>query len=889
MIQYLTEPFKDEESLAVLNPYVREWFQSNFKEITPPQKFSFKLINDKSNVLITAPTGSGKTLSAFLTIISKLFEYSLSGKLENKIYCIYVSPLRALNNDVKRNLAKPLDEIFELIRKKMGVEIIKGGIKQVTIGVRTGDTTQKERQTMLKHPPHILVTTPESLAILINSPKFIENLKDVEYFIIDEIHELANNKRGVHLSLSIERLAAMTNKPFARIGLGATLYPLDEAAKFLVGYNGSEPNDCKIVDASWSKKIDVKVVSPVKDIIYADDKEIEDAMYKEIDKVIKESKTSLIFTNTRSGTERVVFNLKKRFGYGEEIAAHHSSLSRESRLEVEELLKKGSLKCAVSSTSLELGVDIGSIETVIQLGSPKSVTRAIQRIGRAGHSFKETAKGESIVVNRDDLIECAVMFDSALKKKLDSFTVPHNALDVLAQHIVGMSLNKKWNVDEAFLLIKQAYAYHDLQKSDFISLLDYLAGNYVGLESRRVYGKIWYDKNENMFGRRGKYINVIYMLNLGTIPDEVAINVFNGSKWVGNIEEEFMMKLKPGDIFTLGGKLYKFEYAKGMRCYVIDSDSNAPTIPPWFSEQLPLSYELANNINEFRLEMKNAIEKYVKEKKIKKLNTRNIKNIPKEIDELISKLPINENSKSSIFQYFLEQYLFAKEIPNKNLLLVEITRDIEEEKYYTVFHSLFGRRVNDALSRAIAIKIGELTNSDISISVSDNGFVIMFNENPILNQKLLDQIMDELSSYSIIPLLKRNIRNTELMRRKFRHVAARSFMVLRNYRGYKMSVNRQQVSSQILLKAVEEIDPNFPILRETYREIMNDMMDLPRAEEVLKKIKTGEIKCKVIKTPSPSPFSHTLMTFGQADVIMMKERHKYLQELHKLVMRRIKK
>jgi len=889
MIEYLTEPFKDEESLSVLNPYVREWFQSNFKEITPPQKFSFKLINEKNNVLITAPTGSGKTISAFLTVISRLFDYSLSGKLENKVYCIYVSPLRALNNDVKRNLEKPLEEIFEIIRKKMGVEIIKEGIKQVTIGVRTGDTTQKERQAMLKHPPHILVTTPESLAILINSPKFVENLKDVEYFIIDEIHELANNKRGVHLSLSIERLSAMANKPFSRIGLGATLYPLEEAAKFLVGYNGSEPNDCKIVDASWSKKIDVKVVSPVKDMIYAKDDEIEDAMYKEIDRVIKKSKTSLIFTNTRSGTERVIFNLKKRFGYGEEIAAHHSSLSRESRLEVEELLKKGSLKCAVSSTSLELGVDIGSIETVIQLGSPKSVTRAIQRIGRAGHSFKEVAKGESIVVNRDDLIECAVMFDSALKKKLDSFVVPHNALDVLAQHIVGMSLNKKWNVDEAYMLIKRAYAYHDLQKSDFLALLDYLAGNYVGLESRRVYGKIWYDEKENMFGRRGKYINVIYMLNLGTIPDEVAINVFNGNKWVGNIEEEFMMKLKPGDIFTLGGKLYKFEYSKGMRCYVSPSDSNAPTIPPWFSEQLPLSYELANNISEFRLEMKNRIEKYVKEKKVKAFSAKNIKSIPKEIDELISKLPVDENSKSSIFQYFLEQYLFAKEIPNKNLLLVEVTRDISKDKYYVVFHSLFGRRVNDAISRVVAIKIGELTNNDISISISDNGFVIIFDEKPDFDQKLLDQIMDELTSSSIAPLLKRNIKNTELMRRKFRHVAARSFMVLKNYRGYKMSVNRQQVSSQILLKAVEEMDPNFPILRETYREIMNDMMDLPKAEEVLTKIRKGEIKYKLIKTPSPSPFSHTLMTFGQADVIMMKERHKYLQELHKLVMRRIKK
>ncbi|MCL5434088.1 MAG: ATP-dependent helicase [Candidatus Marsarchaeota archaeon] len=889
MIEYLDMPFRDEESYAVLNLYVKEWFKKNFKEITPPQKFGFKLIYNKKNILITAPTGSGKTLSAFLSIISKLFDYSLEGKLENKVYCIYVSPLRALNNDVKRNLTKPLEEIFEMVRKAKGVNIIKENIKNITIGVRTGDTTQKERRNMLVHPPHILVTTPESLAILINSQKFVENLKGVEYLIIDEIHELANNKRGVHLSLSIERLSAMVNIPFTRIGLGATLYPLDEAAKFLVGYNGNEPNDCIVVDASWSKKIDAKVISPIRDMIYAEDEEVEDAMYNEINKIIKQNKTSLIFTNTRSGTERVIFNLKKRFGYGEEIAAHHGSLSRESRFEVEELLKKGTLKCAVSSTSLELGVDIGSIETVIQLGSPKSVTRAIQRIGRAGHSFKETAKGKTIVLNRDDLVECAIMFDSALKKRLDSFTVPQNALDVLAQHIIGMSLTKKWGVDEAYLLIKRSYAYHNLPKGDFLSLLDYLAGKYVGLESRRVYGKIWYDEQENTFVKRGKYTKVIYMLNLGTIPEEVAVNVFKGNKWIGNIEEEFMMKLKPKDIFTLGGRLYKFEYAKGMKCYVSDSNSNSPTIPPWFSEQLPLSYELANDIGAFRLEMLKAIEDFGLKKKIGDISKIKEENIPKNIKEILMKLPIDKNSEINIFQYFLEQYLFAKDIPNKNLLLIELTQSPSKDKYYLIFHSLFGRRVNDALSRAVAIKIGEILQEDVSINISDNGFVVTFEEEPNINQKIIDQIMEELSSSSIISLLKRNIKNTELMRRKFRHVAVRSFMILRNYKGYKMSVNKQQVSSHILLKAIEEMDTNFPILKETYREIMNDLMNLPKAEEVLSKIRKKEIRCKLIRTPIPSPFSHSLLTFGQNDVIMIKDRHKYLQELHKLVMKRIKK
>ena len=563
MITYAEKPFDDKDSLGVLNRYVKEWFSSKFDELTPPQKYAFKLISEKKNVLITAPTGSGKTMSGFLSIISRLFDYSLEGKLEDKVYCLYISPLRALNNDIHNNLSKPLEEIYEMIKKEKGVDIVKGNIQQVRIGVRTGDTTQEERRKMLAKPPNILVTTPESLAILINSERFVEHLKSVEYIIIDEIHELANNKRGVHLSLSVARLENIIGHDVAKVGLGATLHPLEEAAKYLVGWKGKEAKDCIIVDASWSKKLNVRTICPVKDMIYSEDEEIDTNLYKRLNDIITKSKSTLIFTNTRSGTERVVFNLKKRFGYGEDIAAHHSSLSRESRLEVEELLKKGGLKCVVSSTSLELGVDIGAIENVVQLGSPKSVTRAVQRIGRAGHSYKATANGEIIVLNRDDLIECSVMLDAALKRHLDAFVVPQNALDVLAQHIIGMSLTKKWNIDEAYDVIRGAYAYHDLPKDDYLSLINYLAGNYVGLESRRVYGKIWYDEKEQVFGRRGKLAKVIYMLNLGTIPDEVAVNVFNtNKKWIGNIEEEFLTKLKEGRYLHIGGKALQIRIRK---------------------------------------------------------------------------------------------------------------------------------------------------------------------------------------------------------------------------------------------------------------------------------------------------------------------------------------
>lgn len=886
MITYAKKPFDDKKSLGVLNPHVRSWFEENFKELTPPQRFAFKLISEKRNILITAPTGSGKTMSGFLSIISKLFDYSMAGTLEDKVYCIYVSPLRALNNDVYKNLSKPLNEIYARVTAAEGVNVIKNNIRNVTIGVRTGDTTQQERRKQLQKPPNILVTTPETLAILINSERFVENLKGAEYLIIDELHELANNKRGVHLALSAARLENIIGHELVKVGLGATLHPIEEAARYLVGYDAlGNLRDCIIVDASWSKRLEVKSISPVNDMIYTDGDKVEEMMYSEINRQIKASKSTIIFTNTRSGTERVVFNLKKRFKYADDIAAHHGSLSRESRLEVEEMLKKGSLKCVVSSTSLELGVDVGAVDNVLQLGSPKSVTRAVQRIGRAGHSFKSVAKGEIIVLNRDDLVECSVMLDAALRHHLDSFSVPKNALDVLAQHIIGMSLTRKWNLKEAYDLLRTTYPYHDLKMEDFVSLIHYLAGNYVGLESRRVYGKIWYDENEDAFGKRGRMAKVIYMLNLGTIPDSVAVNVYGPKKkWIGSIEEEFLSKLKPGDIFTLGGKLYRFEYSKAMKCYVTEATTSAPTIPPWFSEQLPLSYELATEIGKFRASFTKVLRTHALKKRA---FPKRVPRMPAEAHAFLSKFPIDTNSSKALYGYFMEQLLFAKEVPNNKMLLVENTLDPSSESRCIVFHSLFGRRVNDALSRAFAISLAELFDTDIGIMVNDNGFVLTPENNAKITTRSMRDMLGDIQTSGFASILRKNVRRTELMRRRFRQVAARSFMVLRNYKGWKISVGRQQVNSQLLLNAAEEIDPDFPVIKETYREILNEVMDLPRAEAIVSSLIEGKMRFKVINTPLPSPFTHSMLTFGHADAILLRERHKYLQKLHKLVMRKI--
>jgi len=892
MIHYvdIKKPKEDEKVLALLRPYVREWFKRNFKELIIHQKFAVELIHKGKNTLITAPTGSGKTLSSFLSILDHLFRLAEEGKLEDAVYCIYISPLKALDNDIHRNLLVPLKEIRE-IAKEMGIDL-----QEVRIGVRTGDTSANEKQRQLKKPPHILVTTPETIAIVLSTRKFKEKFRNVKWVVVDEIHELANSKRGVHLSLSLERLQNFVEKPFVRIGLGATLEPLDEVAKFLVGYDGEKERDCTIVDARFVKPMDIKVLSPVKDIVYTPAEEITNAMYKLLNSMIAKHKTTLVFTNTRSGTERVVHHLKQMFPsvYSEEdIGAHHSSVSREIRLELEEKLKKGLLKAIISSTSLELGIDIGYIDLVVQLGSPKSIARGLQRIGRAGHKLTETSVGRIICMDRDDLVETAVMFKKAYEYFLDKIQIPRNCLDVLAQHLMGMSLEKKWNIKEAFNLIRNSYCYRDLKWQDFLSVLEYLSGAYHSLEDKKVYGKIWVDFKDMMFGRRGKYARVIYSLNIGTIPDEVKIEVKSlDGHYIGSIEEEFLQRLVPGDIFVLAGKTYQFVRARQANAFVVPVKEKRPTVPSWFSEQLPLSFELAIEVGKFREKM----FKLIKEKSRKEI-----------AQWLLKNYPVNGWAAKAITDYFYYQAKFLEKMKSKNfpsheVVLVENYID-ERQNQNIIFHSLYGRRVNDALSRAFAYALTKKLGKSIAVTISDNGFMLTIPAETLESGWLFIKKIKEIKPSRINPkeilklvkakdleeILKKALRQTELVKRKFRHSAVRALMILRNYKGYEIRVAKQQLNADRLIKACEKIE-NFPVLKETFREVLEDYMDIKHAKEILENIEKKKIKVEFLPESNlPSPFSHSLIVLGESDVVLMEDRKKLLLELHKKVLEGLKR
>ena len=856
-IIHQAKPSNKSEIKKILHPLVSEWFFSKFKDFSLTQEYGVLNIWQRKNILISAPTGGTKTLTAFLAILNYLVIKAEKNELKDKIYAVYTSPLKALSNDIAKNLIEPLAEIQALAKSKD----IK--LQDIRVALRTGDTTTAERAKMAKKSPHIFITTPESLAIILTSKNFVEKLRETEFCIVDEIHAL-DNKRGAYLSLTLERLNEVSKNFPVKIGLSATIAPLEEVAKYLVGI--AKDRVVHIAEVPLDKKVDVQVLSPAKNLL--EDIGLHHKMYELMSNLISEHKTTLVFTNTRSATERVVNYLKEKFPteYGDDnIAAHHSSLSKVHRYDIEERLRAGKLKVVVCSTSLELGIDIGFIDLVIMLGSPKSSARALQRLGRAGHKLHDTAKGRFIISDRDDLVECCIIQKEMIERKINKIYFPRNCLDVLSQQIYGMAIYKIWDINELLSTIRKSYSFAELTKSDFMDVIAYLSGGYA-LEDSRVYGKIWYDKETKQIGKRGKLARVMYMTNIGTIPEEsfITVKISGSEEQVGFIDEGFMERMKRGDVFVLGGKKYIYGYTRGMNLYVKFTVERSPTIPSWFSEMLPLSFDSAMEINKFRKLMAN------------KLDSRQPKN---KIMEFIREyLYVPEDTSEAIYNYFLEQHSFL-EIPNEDKIIIEKFTD--NGKKFLIFHTLYGRRVNDALSRAIGYLIGACGGRDVQLGISDNGFYLC-GENMMLKRTL-----EELDDKNIEKFLKEAIEKTDVLARRFRHCATRSLMILRSYKGLRKTVGKQHMKSHFLLAAVKKITGEFPILREARREVLEDLMDIENAKLVLSWIAKKKVKVEVQETELPSPFALNLILQGHADLIKIEDKQAFLKKMHELHVKKI--
>jgi len=857
MITEKREPDSEAAVRHVLSSLVDQWFFAKYPSLSLAQRMGVLEIHSRRNVLLSAPTGSTKTLTAFLSIINELVQLKDADLLEDRIYALYVSPLKALNADIAYNLNEPLAEL-EAIAGPLGIRV----------AVRTGDTTLSERAKMARNPPHILITTPESLDIILTTQKFSDALIGVQWVIVDEIHSLAENKRGVDLSLALERLE--DHSPgFSRVGLSATVAPLHEVARYLVGYHddGSE-RDALIIDVHENKQLDLTVLSPVEDLIRTPMSTVHDRTISLIHELIQAHTTTLIFTNTRAATERVVNALKERYpSYESEqrIGAHHSSLSRESRHAIEDALRKGELKAVVSSTSLELGIDIGSVDLVILLSSPKSVARALQRVGRSGHRLAQTSKGRLIATSRSDLLECATIVRSAREGRIDRIHIPRNCLDVLAQHIFAVSIVKTWDETELYRLIRRSYAFRHLSIPDYNDVLTYLEGAYPGLESRMVYPKIW--REGGMIGRRGRLARVLSMTNVGTIPDEsfVTVKQLGSDVPLGRIDEGFLERLKKGDVFVLGGNKYVFSHAKGMVAFVSGSVQRSPTIPSWFSEMLPLSFDLARSMGFLCRE----VERHYTAK------------TPAEdiIGFIEHYLHIDRSAAAAIHTYLYEQHRFSM-LPHDERILVE---RYEEDGYrHLLFVSLYGRRVNDVLSRAFAFIAAKTQGRDVQIGITDHGFVLT-----TIKPIALENTIRYLRAEKLRVLMEHAIAKSEVLSRRFRHCAARSLMILRSYKGERKSAGKQQVSSMRLLKTVREMSEDFPILREARREVLEDMMDIESATQIVEGIMSGRIRLFETNIAIPSPFAFDIALQGRSDLIKIEDRQAFLERMHNEVLAKI--
>jgi len=853
MITKVSEKRSTEDVLSLMDPMVSRWFRSKFSAVTEAQSMAVPLIHERRSVLVSSPTGSGKTLTAFLSIINELLLLAREGRLEDRIYAVYISPLKALANDINENLLRPLEEISTLYERE---GLPRPGIR---VAVRTGDTLPSERQRQARTPPHIFITTPESLNLVLSTPVFRKKFESVNYVIVDEVHDICDSKRGVALSVALERLQGFCPTELTRIGLSATVAPVEQVAEFLGGIRGGRPRSVSVVEVLGQRDLDLRVLCPAEDMTALSFEVVNSKMYDMLSEMVNRHRTTLVFTNTRSGTESVVYKLKER-GV-DRIGAHHGSLSRETRLEVEESLRDGQLKAAVSSTSLELGIDIGSIDLVVQIGSPKSVAKGLQRIGRAGHQYGGTSRGRILVFEPDDLVECAVLCRAAHEKLVDRVTMPANSLDVLSQALVGMSIERKWTVDEAFALLRGSYCYKGLALEQLESVLRFLGGKD---EFEGVYSKLWYDEHEKTFGRK-RGGRMIFYLNQGTIPEEADYKVYSErGSLVGSLSEKFVERLSQGDIFVLGGRTYEFVKTKATKAFVKSASGRKPTVPSWTGEMLPRSFDLSVLIGEFRGEME------------RRLAASTVEQVS---SWLMEEYDVDEGSATTIVNYFREQEAVAR-VPTDSRLLIEGYADATGKKN-AVFHFPFGRRVNDALSRAFALVLTERLNCNVTISVTDDNFMLTA---PKLFR--LEDLGEMVRSKDLPDILRRAVRDSELFAQRFRHVATRSFMVLRNYKGKELSVARQQLRSQRLLDALHELE-DFPVMDETYAEILTEVMDLEHATDVLESIEQGRRKVEYLPFSSvPSPFAHNVVLVGVSDIVLLEDKSMLLRELHRRVLAR---
>lgn len=867
--------------LAWAHPLVCEWFSKKYGSPTEPQKQGWPSILAGQTTLISAPTGSGKTFAAFLVCIDKLIRQALAGELSHQTQVLYISPLKALSNDVQKNLLEPLSEIHQLAANQ-------GLILEISVSVRTGDTLARERQAMLKKPPHILVTTPESFYLLLTAEKSRGLLGPIQTIIVDEIHALANNKRGSHLSLSMERLEAITQQKPVRIGLSATQKPLELVAKFLAGTSNPQPT---LVNIGHTRQLELSIEVPETDLGPVASNNMWDQIYDRLAELAQQNRSTLVFTNTRRWAERVAHHLSERLDK-EQVAAHHGSLSRKLRLAAENNLKSGKLKILVATASLELGIDIGTVDLVCQLGSPRAIAIALQRIGRAGHWHGAISKGIFFATTSDELLECAALIYAIRSGDLDQLIIPEEPLDILAQQLVASSATNDWQEEELFSLVKRSYPYRNLSRDSFNHLLDILSEGMAG--SRGRYGcYLLRDRVNGLIkARRGSRLAAI--TSGGAIPENNLFTVITESNGlvVGTLDEDFAVESHRGDIILLGNtswQIRSIESKKG-RVLVEDAHGASPTVPFWLGEAPSRTDELSLQVSHLRKTLNEKLPIGFKGR------DEGSPALKATIHWLEQQCGLNERGAEQIISYITIGRAVLGAVPTQDTLIAERFFD-EAGGMQLIIHSPFGARINKAWGLALRKRFCRSFNFELQAAATDNGIAISLAEQ---HSFPLADVFHFLHPNTINEVLTQAVLQSPVFLTRWRWVAVRSLALLRFRNSRKVPPNILRMLSDDLLAAVfpdaaacqdnlagQDIKlPEHPLIRETMKDCLHEAMDIAGLTQLLTAIQEGTINCLAVDTPSPSVFSHEILNanpYAFLDDAPLEERRTRAVEMRRLL------
>ncbi len=819
---------------ARLHPRLHLWFSANYSDFTHAQQLCVPAVLDRESILLTSPTGSGKTLAGFLGVFDFLLRKCDRNKSIAGVQCIYVSPLRALAYDIEKNLRAPI----------AGMELEK----QLRVHLRTGDTPASERVKFRNNPAPFLVTTPESLAVLLAQESYARHLAEVQFVIVDELHSFAGNKRGADLSISLERLERLRGKrSFCRIGLSATAAPVDLLARYLVGAN----RRCHIAQARIEKEQMVEVFSPIRRNPYPPSGYTGARLYAELSQLIRTHQSVIVFTNVRSAAEQIGLRLRELLpDLSDKIETHHASLDRSVRLEVEDRLKNGELRAVVCSTSLELGIDIGAVDLVVMIATPKGVSRAIQRIGRSGHSINKSSHGVLVATNINDLAEATVTAKLVRERALDPIKIQDRPFDVVAQHIVGIAALGSASANEIYRLITRALPFRELTREEFDRILHYLEGGGESLAQQYggLFGKVIVDKNAAVSLAHPRVARE-FLLNIGTIVSEGFVDVLLNRRRIGSVEEAFIKSLNMGDLFVLGGRVLRLIDTGVQEALVERADGQLPTIPRWNAAKMPLTSGLARAVRELRADLATKLQDDADD--------------GSSLEWLVERYQISLANAQAIIEQFRAQ-LAISDIPSGERMLIELYRDDQFSHYF--FHALIGRSANDALSRIVAWRVKNRSGGNALVTIDDYGFLLTlrhFQELTLEDWRLCFEREGAEED------LRAALRGSELVKWQFRGVAQTGLMVPRNYPGQQRKRKQLNWSAEVIFRVLEQHEPNHPLLEEAYRQATHTFLDAEEANAFLGQVQDYDWRLREL--PTVSPFSFPIYASKIKETMMLED------------------